>query len=312
VEGCSRNFLTSLVKEVFDSDRGLWLSTEQHELYPNPHSYATDVHNLAWFRFVGRILGKALYEGILVDVAFAGFFLAKWLGKQSYLDDLASLDSELYQGLIFLKHYSGDLADLALNFTVTQDEFGIARSVELTPNGSNIPVTKENRLRYIYLVSLYKLSRQIRKQSDAFFDGLSEMIDPKWLRMFNQQELQILLGGVDSPINVDDLRANTQYGGLYADDEPTIQAFWRVVESFTQDQKRALLRFVTSCSRPPLLGFKELVPKFAIRDAGRDSKRLPTASTCVNLLKLPMYTDERVLKAKLLQAINSGAGFDLS
>jgi ubiquitin-protein ligase E3 C len=107
---------------------------------------------------------------------------SQWLGKQSYLDDLASLDSELYQGLIFLKHYSGDLADLALNFTVTQDEFGVARSVELIPNGSNIPVTKENRLKYIYLVSLYKLSRQIRKQSDAFFDGLSEMIDPKWLR----------------------------------------------------------------------------------------------------------------------------------
>lgn len=34
-------------------------------------------HNLNWYRFIGRILGKALYEGILVDVAFAGFFLAK-------------------------------------------------------------------------------------------------------------------------------------------------------------------------------------------------------------------------------------------
>ena len=33
--------------------------------------------NLAWYRFIGRILGKALYEGILIDVAFAGFFLAK-------------------------------------------------------------------------------------------------------------------------------------------------------------------------------------------------------------------------------------------
>jgi len=90
-----KEFLTSLAKEVFDSDRGLWLSTEQHELYPHPHSYATDgmmdilsvigfktdwsspAHSLSWFRFVGRILGKALYEGILVDVAFAGFFLAK-------------------------------------------------------------------------------------------------------------------------------------------------------------------------------------------------------------------------------------------
>lgn len=40
--GVFKEFLTSLAKEVFDSDRGLWLSTKQHELYPNPHSYASD------------------------------------------------------------------------------------------------------------------------------------------------------------------------------------------------------------------------------------------------------------------------------
>lgn len=34
-------------------------------------------HSLNWYRFIGRILGKALYEGILVDIAFATFFLAK-------------------------------------------------------------------------------------------------------------------------------------------------------------------------------------------------------------------------------------------
>jgi ubiquitin-protein ligase E3 C len=32
----------------------------------------------------------------------------------------------------------------------------------------------------------------------------------------------------------------------------------------------------------------------------------------VNLLKLPMYTDEKILRTKLLQAITSGAVFDLS
>jgi hypothetical protein len=93
-------------------------------------------HSLDWYRFIGRILGKALYEGILIDVAFAGFFLAKassppniplfprsprslqWLGRQSFLDDLTSLDPELYQGLVFLKHYEGNPEDLSLNFTV--------------------------------------------------------------------------------------------------------------------------------------------------------------------------------------------------
>jgi ubiquitin-protein ligase E3 C len=93
-------------------------------------------HSLNPYRFVGRILDKALHEGILVDVAFAGFFLAKvhvcksvvkeamlkvravW-GQRSFLDDLASLDPDLYRGLIFLKHYTGNPEDLSFNFTVT-------------------------------------------------------------------------------------------------------------------------------------------------------------------------------------------------
>lgn len=46
--------------------------------------------------------------------------------------------------------------------------------------------------------------------------------------MFNQQELQILLGGANTPIDVNDLRRNTVYGGSFNDDEPTILAFWKV------------------------------------------------------------------------------------
>lgn len=90
-----KEFLTELCKEVFDTDRGLWLANKKNELYPNPHTYAMEckcfrllmscrpdlslfvANSLAWYRFVGRILGKALYDGILIDVAFAGFFLAK-------------------------------------------------------------------------------------------------------------------------------------------------------------------------------------------------------------------------------------------
>lgn len=50
--------------------------------------------------------------------------------------------------------------------------------------------------------------------------------------MFNQQELQILLGGVNAPVDLDDLREHTNYGGLYDNEEPTIQAFWRVRYSY--------------------------------------------------------------------------------
>lgn len=103
--------------------------------------------------------------------------------------------------------------------------------------------------------------------------------------MFNQQEVQILIGGANTPIDIADLQRNTNYGGSFDANHPTIVSFWKVVESFDQKEKRSLLRFVTSCSRPPLLGFQELIPNFCIRDAGLDEHRLPTSSTCVNLLK---------------------------
>lgn len=39
---------------------------------------------LEYFKFLGLIIGKAVYEGILLDVAFAEFFLKKCLGKVNY------------------------------------------------------------------------------------------------------------------------------------------------------------------------------------------------------------------------------------
>ena len=47
-------------------------------------------------------------------------------------------------------------------------------------------------------------------------------------RMFNQQEVQILIGGVNSPIDLDDLQRNTNYGGAYDEKHETIIAFWKV------------------------------------------------------------------------------------
>ncbi|KAJ3183099.1 hypothetical protein HDU87_007521 [Geranomyces variabilis] len=313
--GVFKEFLTTISKQAFDMNYGLFQATESQLLYPAPHSYASQDMQLHHLEFLGRIVGKALYEGVLVDVAFANFFLTKWLGQRSYLDDLPSLDQGLYQGLMVLKHYTGDVeGDLGLTFSVDDAEFGAAKSIDLIPNGSNIAVTKENRIQYIYLMANYKLNTQIQRQCQAFFSGLVDLIAPEWLQMFNQQELQILLAGdVSAPISLDDLRANTVYGGGFTATHPTIEMFWEIVDKeFTDAQLSDLVKFVTSCARPPLLGFSELRPGFCIRMAGEEVDRLPTASTCVNLLKMPAYTDRKAMKSKLLYAISSGAGFELS
>jgi len=139
--------------------------------------------------------------------------------------------------------------------------------------------------------------------------GLADIIDPKWIRMFSPTELGMLVGGVDGDIDIDDLRRNSVSHGL---SEATERAFWEVVRGFDPSEKRALVKFVTSCPRPPMLGFKELQPLFSIRGSGSDPNRLPSSATCVNLLKLPAYTDSKTMRTKLLQAISSESGFDLS
>lgn len=49
---------------------------------------------------------------------------------------------------------------------------------------------------------------------------------------------------------------NVLLTGEFTVDHPTILLFWKIVQKFTDSQKRQLLKFVTSCSRAPLLGFK--------------------------------------------------------
>ncbi len=51
--GLFKEFLTSLVLEAFDTDKGLWKATDAQELYPNPHTYATSGDQLVFYEFLG-------------------------------------------------------------------------------------------------------------------------------------------------------------------------------------------------------------------------------------------------------------------
>lgn len=170
---------------------------------------------------------------------------------------------------------------------------------------------------YISYIARHRLTTQPLAVTTAFLRGLSALVPPSWLSMFNHPELQTLVAGAPAPIDVSDLRSHTVYGGVYTigDDgleHPSVRVFWEVMLSLDDADRRKVLKFVTSTPRAPLLGFGSLNPRFSIRDSGGDESRLPSTSTCVNLLKLPRYGDVAVCRGKLLQAVNAGAGFDLS
>uniref|UniRef100_A0A674NQ55 Ubiquitin-protein ligase E3C n=1 Tax=Takifugu rubripes TaxID=31033 RepID=A0A674NQ55_TAKRU len=315
--GIFREFLNELLKSGFNPNQGFFKATNDSLLYPNPAAEMLVGDSFTrHYYFLGRLLGKALYENMLVELPFASFFLSKLLGTSADVDihHLASLDPEMYRNLLFLKSYEGDVEELGLNFTVVNNDLGEAQVVELKPGGKDIPVTTANRIAYIHLVADYRLNKQIRPHCLAFRQGLANVVNLEWLRMFDQQELQVH-STAQRTGSCSDLPGRPQKcpcSGGYTDTHPVIQTFWEVVEGFSQEEKRKLLKFVTSCSRPPLLGFKELYPVFCIHNGGNDLERLPTASTCMNLLKLPEFCDQNLMRNKLLYAIESSSGFELS
>lgn len=350
--GVTKEFLISVTSEAFGNHEGagMFASNEKGLLFPDPT--AMDVlreslresglseedpefrefvtSQLRRFEFLGRIVGKCMYEGILVDLAFAGFFLLKWAStgpndENNYkgsVNDLRDMDEDLYNGMLRLKNYSGDISELGIDFTIEDQVSQPGQPVKtitkkLIANGDQVHVTNDNRLLYISYVARHRLVVQPSLQTAAFLRGLRGIIRPSWLSMFNQSELQRLVGGDSSEIDIDDLRRNTVYSGLYeigddGQEHDTIKLFWKVMRGFTDSQRRSVLKYVSSTPRAPLLGFSQLNPKFSIRDGGTDEDRLPSTSTCVNLLKLPRYKTEAVLREKLLYAVTSGAGFDLS
>lgn len=352
--GVTKEFLISVTSEAFGgqstSDSGMFTSSREGLLYPNPIAIDALRESLRedgieetdpmWkdrmtgllkrFEFLGRIVGKCMYEGILVDLTFAGFFLLKWASAgpneenkyKGSVNDLRDMDEELYNGMLRLKNYPGDISELGIDFTITDQisqpgEPFKTTTRKLIANGDQLHVTNDNRLLYISYIARHRLVLQPSLQTAAFLRGLRAIIRPSWLSMFNQSELQRLVGGDSSEIDIDDLRRNTICSGLYqiGDDNqehPTIKLFWKVMRGFTDAQRRQVLKYVSSTPRAPLLGFSQLSPKFSIRDGGSDEERLPSTSTCVNLLKLPLYTRESTLREKLLYAVTSGAGFDLS
>jgi len=129
------------------------------------------------------------------DLPFASFFLSKLLHGVAFLDDLQSLDPQLYKSLLFLKSYDGDVEDLGLVFAVDEEVFGEQSTIDLKPGGRFDAVTKANRAQYLHLLADYHMNKKIKEQSAAFLGGFKEVIPDRWLRIFSTaQQVQLTRG----------------------------------------------------------------------------------------------------------------------
>lgn len=314
--GLLREWFSIITREIFNPDYALFQTApgDRVTYMINPSSYI-NIEHLDYFKFVGRLIAKAIYDNKLLDCFFTRAFYKHILGKQVKYNDLESEDPSFYQSLVFLLENPVDVIGNDITFSLEVTEFGKYEVRDLKPNGRNLAVTEENKREYVRLVCQMKMTGAIRQQLNAFLTGFYDIIPRQLISIFNEQEMELLISGLPN-IDVDDLQQNTEYN-KYTKTSLQIQWFWRALRSFDQADRAKFLQFVTGTSKVPLQGFAALegmhgVQRFQIHRDDRSTERLPTAHTCFNQLDLPPYETYDKLRDYLLLAIREcteGFGF---
>jgi E3 ubiquitin-protein ligase NEDD4 len=147
--GLSREFFFLLSHEMFNPFYCLfeYSAHDNYTLQINPHSGINPEH-LGYFKFIGRVVGLAIFHRRFLDAFFIGAFYKMILKKKVTLQDMEGVDAEFHRTLSWAME--NDITDVIYStFSVEDERFGEKVTVELKPGGKDIEVTNENKREYV-------------------------------------------------------------------------------------------------------------------------------------------------------------------
>eukprot|EP00039_Didymoeca_costata_P029545 m.25094 g.25094 ORF g.25094 m.25094 type:complete len:915 (+) comp7676_c0_seq1:317-3061(+) len=313
--GVSREWFFSLSREMLNPYYGLFQPAggDQYLLQINAASGVNPSH-LAYFQFVGRVIGLAVKHAQYLEGGFIMPIYKLLLGKGVSLDDMAQVDPTYHSSLMWM--LENDITDVIENtFTDEQEVFGVIKQVELMPGGAKIEVTEKNKLDYVRRIVRHRLLNGVEQQVMALKRGFNEVVPRTFMDMFDECELELIVCGLGE-ISVNDWKKNTEYRNC-TESDTVIKWWWKTVEKMGSEERARLLQFVTGTSRVPVTGFRDLQgstgnKKFTIEIVdSMDPKSLPKSHTCFNRIDMPKYNSYNDLNSKLVLAIENTMGFGI-
>lgn len=103
--GLLKELLECILQQGFDGAYGLVQFTADGKAFPSPLAHRV-AGGLGMLEFLGLAVAKALYEGLLLDIELASLFVMALQHRHPALEDLFTLDPELYRSLIQVRHHS--------------------------------------------------------------------------------------------------------------------------------------------------------------------------------------------------------------
>ncbi|MES1910964.1 MAG: hypothetical protein MHM6MM_003478 [Cercozoa sp. M6MM] len=332
--GVRKEFFALIFEKLFDPAFGMFKFNEDTRTYwfqPDNFSFEGDVE----FEAIGKLVGLAVFNGVLLDLNFPRLFYKKLLREPASstssdsssaesesrgeiacsLKDLAEFDPELASGLQKLLEYNeGSVEDVfCRTFAVSFEKYGAPVVVSLIPDGDQVPVTEENREDYVKAYLDWFFHWGCEKRFEAFKRGLRAVAahSDMWKHLRAEELEQMILGNPALDFNA--LKSSARYDGYSPDDE-VVQWLWELlISEFDAETQKKFLEFATGSSRAPVRGLGDL--RMVIVKNGNDldglEARLPTAHTCFNALMIPQYRNKDKLRRLLLLAIQNSRGFGL-
>ena len=312
--GPAREFFTLVTRAIFSPDYGMFAPPDQHHEHSQQQRLwfapcGCESVGKEEYELVGTVLGLALYNGTLLELAFPGVVYKLLQGRLPTFDDLADVSPALHGSLsAMLAAPPADVeATFGLTFEVSFSVLGALRTAELVPQGASVAVSGDNVRQFVAAYADWFLSASVAAECAAFRRGFARVCDGPASLLFTAQELEQMLCGTED-LDFEALEGNTEYEGCQPS-SPVCRHFWAVAHAMTAPQKKRLLAFVTGSDRIPIGGLAAL--PFKILRHGDDDERLPTAQTCFHILLLPAYSSQEVLQARLLLALDNSEGFGL-
>ena len=79
---------------------------------------------------------------------------------------------------------------------------------------------------FFSLITEWRIQKRVEEQFNAFVTGFNELIPPDLVNVFDERELELLIGGI-ADIDVEDWKKHTDYRG-YTEQDEVIKNFWTV------------------------------------------------------------------------------------
>jgi E3 ubiquitin-protein ligase HUWE1 len=178
---------------MFNPNYALFETSSSGNTYQPSSKSFINLDHLKYFKFIGRIVGKALAENENIDAFFTRSFYKLILGQDLELSDLEEQDYNFYKSM---QYYRENKVEDELTFSYEREKFGTLETIDLVPNGRNIKVNEENKLDFIEKISLAKMRDDIQPQIKAFLEGFHELIPEDSIRFFDAKELELLISGL--------------------------------------------------------------------------------------------------------------------